>query len=108
MLRKRQEKPPKTLGNPLHLKLVGSNIRKIIENYRNHSSIFKITEILKEKPISTFEATTGDINKIIKSLNSNKATGPDRIPLKFIKITPNVTDSHLAYIINKNTFSEML
>ena len=49
-------------------------------------------------------------NKIIKSLNSNKATGPDRIPLKIIKTAANVTDFHLAHIINKdlkgNRFSE--
>ena len=48
------------------------------------------------------EVTTQDINKIIKSLNPNKANGPDRIPLKIIKTAANVTDSHLAYIINKD------
>ena len=55
-------------------------------------------------------ATAEDINKIIKSLNTNKATGPDPIPLKIIKSAANVTDFHLAYIINKdlteNEFSE--
>ena len=49
-------------------------------------------------------------NKIIKSLNSNKATGPDRIPLKIIKTAANVIDFHSAHIINKdlkgNRFSE--
>ena len=44
------------------------------------------------------------------SLNPNKATGPDRIPLKIIKTAANVIDYHLAYIINKdlkeNKFSE--
>ena len=42
------------------------------------------------------------MNKIIKSLNPNKATGPDRIPLKIIKTAANVFDSHLAHIINKH------
>ena len=84
---------PKNLGNPLDTKLDEKAIRKIIENYRNHPSIIKIKEIVKEKPIFDFpEATTEDIIKIIKSLNPNKATGPDRILLKIIKTVANVTD----------------
>ena len=31
-----------------------------------------------------------DINKILKSLNTNKATVPDGMPLKFIKLSTNV------------------
>ena len=92
-------------------KLNEKTIREIIENYRNHPSIIKIKEIIKEKPIFDFpEATTKDINKIIESLNANKATVPVRIPHKIIKTAANVIDSHLAYIINKdlkeNKFSE--
>ena len=64
-------------------KLDKETIREIIENYRIHPSIIKIKEIVKEKPIFDFpEATTKDIDKIIKSLNPNKATGPDRILLR--------------------------
>ena len=83
---------PKNLGNPLDPKLDEKTIRQIIENYRNHPSIIKIKEIVKEK----------DINKIIKSLNPNKGTGPDRILLKIIETAANVIDSHLAYIKNKD------
>ena len=76
-----------------------------------HPNIIKMKEIVKEKPIFDFpESTAEDINKIIKSLNPNKATGPDHIPLKIIKTAANVIDSHLAHIINKdlkeNKFSE--
>ena len=100
---------PKNLGNPLDPNLDGKTIREIIENYRNDPSIIKMKEIVKEKPIFDFpEATIEDKNIIIKSLNPNKATGPDRIPLKIIKTA--AIDSHLAYIINKdlkeNKFSE--
>ena len=50
-------------------------------------SIIKIKEIVKEKPIFDFsEASAEDINKIIKPLNPNKATGPDHIPLKNKKL----------------------
>ena len=48
------------------------------------------------------EATTEDINKIIKKLHPNKATDPDRIPLKVIKASANIIDSHLTYITNKD------
>ena len=79
---------------------------EIIENCRNHPSIVKIKKSIFDFP----EATTEDINKIIKSLNANKATGPDYIPLKIIKTATNVIDSHLAYIVNEdlkeNKFSE--
>ena len=44
-------------------------------------------------------ASTGDINKIIKSLNVNKAKGPDGISAKFVKMSANVIDCHLANII---------
>ena len=84
-------------------KLDEKTIREIIENYRNHPSIIKIKEIVKEKPIFDFpEATTGDKNKIIKPLNPNKATGPHHIPLKIINTAANIIDSHLAHIINKD------
>ena len=43
-------------------------------------------------------------------LSFHKATGPGDIPVKFIKLSANVIDSHLANIINKdiglNCYSE--
>ena len=54
--------------------------------------------------------STKNINNIIKSLNVNKATGPDGIPAKFIRMSANVIDSHLTNIIDKdidqNNYSE--
>ena len=43
-----------------------------------------------------------DINKIVKSLNVNNATGPDphRITLKLIKLSANVADKYLTSILN--------
>ena len=43
--------------------------------------------------------TAIDINEIIKSLDTNKATGPDGIPAKFVQISANVIDCHLSNII---------
>ena len=45
-------------------------------------------------------ACKDDINKILKSLNANKARGSDGIPLKFIKLSANVVDKYLSNIIN--------
>ena len=50
----------------------------------------------------TFLRPPQKINKIINSLNPNKGTGPDHIPLKIIKFAANVIDSHLAHITNKD------
>ena len=89
---------PKNLGNSLDPKLDEKTICEIIESYRNHHSIIKIKEIIKEKPISDFpEVTAEDINKIIKSLNPNKVTGPDHMLLKIIKTAANIIYSFLAY-----------
>ena len=50
------------------------------------------------------------LNRIILSLNTKKATGPDEIPAKVVKLAANVIDSHLTNIINndiaRGTFAE--
>ena len=43
------------------------------------------------------EATVSDINTLLKSVNTKKATRPDNIPPKLVKLI----DSHLCNIINK-------
>ena len=45
-------------------------------------------------------ASKQDINKIVKSLNVNKATVSDRISLKLMKLSANVIDKYLTSIIN--------
>ena len=86
IVEKTSEIAPKNLGNPLDPKRDEKTIRETTENYRNHPSIINIKETVKEKPILCFpEAITEDINRIIKSLNPNKATFSDCIPLKIIK-----------------------
>ena len=41
------------------------------------------------------------MNTLRKSVNTKKATGPDNIPPKLVKLSANVIDSHLCNIINK-------
>ena len=67
----------------------------------NHPRIRKIKNVCV--PENTFDlpyASTSDINKIIKSLNVNKAKGPDATSAKFVKMLANVIDCHLANITN--------
>ena len=45
-------------------------------------------------------AEAEQINKIIKKLNPNKATGADKIPPKITILSANTTNSHLANIIS--------
>ena len=44
-------------------------------------------------------ASTSDINKIIKSLNVNKAKGSDGISAKFVKMSANIIGCNLTNII---------
>ena len=65
-------------------------VSEFLKNYENHPSVSEIkcnqNETLNfDFPTSIFE----DINKIIKSLNPRKATGPDDIPVKTLKIVRN-------------------
>ena len=86
-------------------------VNKILEHYENHPSVSKINRNQNESLNFDFPtAEVKDINKIIQSLNPRKATGPDGIPVKILKIARNVIDSHSTNIINtdikENRFSE--
>ena len=66
-------------------------VNKILKHYENHPSVSKIK--LNQNETLNFDfpaAEVEDINKIIKSLNPRKATGPDGIPVKILKIARNV------------------
>ena len=56
------------------------------------------------------EAKVEQVNKILRSINSRKATGPDKIPPKIVKMSANIIDSHLTNVINSdlkiNAFSD--
>ena len=72
-----------------------STVLDIINRYKDHPSITKIKELDINKTSFEFpETTTEDINKIIRKLNTNRATGPDRIPIKVIKASANIINSH--------------
>ena len=61
------------------------------------------SEYLPSKYYDSFIITPtskAEIDAIISSLNSNKSTGPNSIPLKILKLTQNEISQHLAHIFN--------
>ena len=85
-------------------------VNKILK-HENHPIVSKIKRNQNKTLNFGFPtAKVTDVSKIIKSLNPRKATGPDGIPVKILRIARNVIDSHLTNIINRdikeNKFSE--
>ena len=86
-------------------------VKEIISVYSSHPSIKRIKQFfIADKYFDLPKANVSDINKIIKSLNTNKAKGPDGISAKFVKMSASVINCHLANIINNdisnNNYSE--
>ena len=80
-------------------------IKEVISVYSNHPSIRKIKNLcVPENKCDLLYASWSSINRIIKSLNVNKAKGPDGISAKFLKMSTNVIDCHSANIIDKDIF----
>ena len=85
-------------------------LSSILDKYRNHRSIVKI---LKNKnlqsssisiPSSSWgsKITTEEINTILKSLNSKKAPGIDKIPTKLVKLASDFLAEPLLIVINNS------
>ena len=97
IVEKSSGKKLESLGNSSDASQDEMTVKEIISVYSNHPSIRKIENLCV--PENTFDLPR-DTNKIIKSLNINKAKGPDGISSKFVKMPANVIDCHLANIIN--------
>ena len=83
------------------------------DGFVDHPSIKAIKNNLAPNTSLTFRHTTeGEITKIIKLLNPKKATGPDQIPPKLIKIArpqiSNVLTGMINNAINEGIFSDTL
>ena len=63
-----------------------------------------------KKELKIEEVKVEQVNKILRNINSRKATGPDKIPPRIVKMSANIFDSHLTNIINsdfkRNAFSD--
>ena len=99
--------PPVIQGNPNNPNEDNTTVKNIIKQYENHSSIINIKNHI-DSPVIRFDILTANMEDI-KNINPKKATGPDKIPPKIVKLSPNIIDSHLMKIINSdlsnNSFS---
>ena len=96
--------PPVIQGNPNNPNEDNTTVKNIIKQYENHSSIINIKNHI-DSPVTRFDIPTvkiEDINKTINNVNPKKATGPDKIPPKIVKLSANIIDSHLMNIINND------
>ena len=93
--------PPVIQENPNNPNEDNTTVKNIIKQYENHSSIINIKNHI-DSPSTRFDiptAKTEDINKIIKNINPKKATSPDKIPPKIVRLSAKIIDSHLMNII---------
>ena len=69
-----------------------SSVKSIIKKYENHSSIINMNNKVakSENRYNITLTTAGQIIKIIKKLNPNKATGLDKIPPKIVILSAKI------------------
>ena len=102
------EKTLTSLGDSPNQKNNTNTVKKITSEYKNHPTVVKIKETYKH--FGNFDlpkASPTHINKIIRSLNSKKATSPDKIPPKLAKLATNTIDCHICNILNQSISSLM-
>ena len=88
------DKPPMKLENNLDYIIDSLIAKQIIEKYKNHSGIKFIQDTFHMKKESKIEeAKAEQVNKILRNINSRKATGPDKIPPKIVKMSADIIDS---------------
>ena len=95
--------------NPLH---TSRNIlHSIIDRYKNHPSILKIKSEVSSKSCSDCDfsrnilVTSDGVEKMLKSLNSKKAAGTDRLPIKLVKLASEVLSKPLSIAMNNSITS---
>ena len=94
---------PKTVATPRFESQAfdRSNVSKIVKKYESHPSIVKIKEhFTNNETFSLPLATRGKINTIINKLDTSKATGPDLIPPKLVKLSADILDTEITKVIN--------
>ena len=100
---------PSSLGSCEDNAQDNATVDKTISKCSTQPSVQKIKiEFSRDKEFELPYANDKGINQITKSLNMNKAKGPDEISAKFVKISADIIDCHIANIINKDFFLKML
>ena len=77
------------------------HISKCVTHFKDHTSIKNITECMGKSNF-TFEHTDAStVEKIVKCLNTSKATGCDHIPAKLLKPVASTLSHHISTICNQ-------
>ena len=84
-----------------------------IKKYENHSNLTKIKNYMSVKSYlssnntlaSARQVTSNQVNLILKSLNTKKASGTDKIPTKLVKFASDFLSAALAIAINNSLAS---
>ena len=86
-------------------------LHSIIDRYKNHPSILKIKSEVSSKSFSDSDfsrnilVTSDEVVKMLKSLNSKKAAGTDRLPIELVKLAPEVLSKPLSIAMNNSITS---
>ena len=86
-------------------------LHSIIDRYKNHSSILKIKSEVSSKSCSDSDisrnilVTSGEVEKMLKSLNSKKTAGTDRLAIKLVKLASEVLSKPLSIAMNNSITS---
>ena len=86
-------------------------LHSIIDRYKNHPSILKIKSEVSSKSCSDCDfsrnilVTSDGVEKMLKSLNSKKAAGTDRLPIKLVKLASEVLSKPLSIAMNSSITS---
>ena len=88
-------------------------LHNIIKKYENHSSIIKMKSYMSVKShlssnntlASARQVTSNEVNLVLKSLNTKKASATDKIPTKLVKLASDFLSTTLATAINNSLAS---
>ena len=76
-------------------------VTKCVNHFSDHPSVTDITNTMKTAYFSFRHTTPTEVEKVIQSLDTKKATGPDRIPAKFIKPAAGPLSHQLTKVFNQ-------
>ena len=93
-------KTPSSLADCLDASQNELTLKEIISVYSDYRSIQKIKRVFNtDSKFDLSKPTASDIKKIIKFLDTNKATGPDGILAKLVQMSANVIGCYLSNIV---------
>ena len=96
-------KHPTKLGTVTNRVSEKEIVANITDKFKNHSSIISIkNEFPPTAELNIKAATFDQLNEIIRNLEAKKATEPNKISVKVVKMSAYIIGKHLSNIINSD------